>query len=206
MRLTNTIRNAFITSVMHELPKKDFSEEAKKIVEQDAIDQLPESVKAVWKSGHKPYITVVYVHGSYLFKNTRRTDLENIGRILPSVQIPGHGMVGYDGNKSSYRPSAIVIEKLTELCIKEEAQFKKNQALETKLKSVVYGATTVKQLSELLPEFKKYLPKDVPSPSRTLPVAVNLVSEFTQAGWPKSASNLSSNGTANANTNQKTLF
>ena len=53
-----------------------------------------------------------------------------------------------------------------------------------KLKSIIDGCTTLKQLKTLLPEFEKYMPTEE-APTKNLPAVANVVADLTKLGWPK---------------------
>jgi len=55
---------------------------------------------------------------------------------------------------------------------------------ECRLKGVVESCTTLKQLNDRLPEFKKYFPTEQ-QPSKNLPAIANVVADLTKLGWPK---------------------
>ena len=52
------------------------------------------------------------------------------------------------------------------------------------LKAAIMACSSVKQLNERLPEFKKYYPT-VDKPVTTLPALANVVADLTKLGWPK---------------------
>jgi hypothetical protein len=53
-----------------------------------------------------------------------------------------------------------------------------------KLKGIIDGCTTLKQLKTLLPEFEKYMPSEIPL-TKNLPAVANVVADLTKLGWPK---------------------
>jgi phosphoglycolate phosphatase-like HAD superfamily hydrolase len=55
-----------------------------------------------------------------------------------------------------------------------------------KLKGIIEGCTTLKQLKILLPEFEKYMPTET-APTKNLPAVANVVADLTKLGWPKGA-------------------
>lgn len=57
--------------------------------------------------------------------------------------------------------------------------------LRRKLLNSLAACSTVKQLADTYPEFAKYLPKEASATvDRTVPAA-NVVADFVKAGWPK---------------------
>jgi hypothetical protein len=67
-----------------------------------------------------------------------------------------------------------------------EAIEKRDEA-RRKLKSVVNGCSTLKQLKTALPEFAKYMPTEE-KPTANLPALANLAADFVKLGWPKGKS------------------
>ena len=47
MKLTNIIRDAFVRSVMNDVPTVDYSEQIREVVTKEAVAQLPEKVRAL---------------------------------------------------------------------------------------------------------------------------------------------------------------
>lgn len=62
----------------------------------------------------------------------------------------------------------------------------KRAEAERKLRSVVNGCSTLKQLKTALPEFAKYMPTE-DKPTANLPALANLAADFSRLGWPKEA-------------------
>lgn len=52
------------------------------------------------------------------------------------------------------------------------------------LKGAIEACTTIKQLNDRLPEFKKYYPT-VEKPTANLPALANVVADLSKLGWPK---------------------
>lgn len=166
MRLTNTLRDAFVRAVMNDVPKVDYQEQADKIIHEFLDKKFAE------------------VFGD---KVTRRQAGELSWLRGCSVRTPG-GL----SNPYTYCAGYGVIEgtpawkKLEELAAKHTAQANTLAALEEKLRGAAYAVTTRKALVELLPEFEKYLPSDDSKATKAmLPAVANVVSDFVKAGWPK---------------------
>lgn len=160
MRLTNSIRDAYIQAVMDDVPSKDYTEDIRKATMQAAIDALPPKVRAVWDDQE----TRVWVPSQYCHDGRQ------------SYQIPG---------LYNARNKVIEAPQVAALVAARKAQDAAREALKSKLKGVAYACTTRKALADALPEFLQYLPPEV-SPSTNLPALANVVTEFTRAGWPKS--------------------
>lgn len=159
MRLTNSIRDAYIQAVMDDVPSQDYTEAIRKATVQAAIDALPPKVRAVWDDlDTRSWVPTQYCHD---------------GR--QSYQVPGHYGVSRALTETAQVAALIAARK---------AQDAAREALKTKLRGVAYSCTTRKALAEALPEFLKYLPPEAAS-STNLPALANVVTEFVQAGWPK---------------------
>lgn len=163
MKLTNTIRDAFVRSAMDDVPSEDFTEQARSLITADAVAALPPKVRAIWNDKTlRHLVATFYCHQHREF----------------TAQVPGC-------NELKLSPETMTA--LDALGGKHVAQITSRRALKDKLRSVAYSVNTRKALVDALPEFEKYLPKDEAAACRTLPVVANVVSEFVKAGWPKGA-------------------
>jgi uncharacterized protein (DUF2342 family) len=163
MRLTNYIRDAFVTAAMQDVPKVDYEEQIRKAYVDAFIEAMPAEIQKAYKK-HPEYFNhqYKYVHG-----------------VNSSFQVP-HPNIG-TVNIDPQREAAINL-----LAEKAKKQRTTRNELGDRLKGIAYGATTRKALLEALPEFEKYLPEDTPKACRSVPAIANLVSDFTKAGWPAS--------------------
>ena len=166
MRLTNTIKDAFIRSAMNDVPQIDYDEQARQIATK-AIEALtPAALNKAIKA--EPDIAV-WLGKNYLhFPNGLGSccvvcPTATIERIYKDLEVWG---------------------LITDLAEKAMVQRKARQELEQKLRTAAYGCTTRKQLEAALPEFAKYLPTEAAA-SVNLPAIANLVTDFMAAGWPK---------------------
>jgi hypothetical protein len=81
-----------------------------------------------------------------------------------------------------------VSEKVTnELCKAYKDEDEKRQRTYYQLKSAIESCTTIKQLNDRLPEFKKYFPT-VEKPVANMPALTNVVADLSKLGWPKGES------------------
>lgn len=161
MRLTTSMRDAFIRAAMDDVPSVDYQEEIRKLVMDDAISQLPESIKKIYKDPKtKDFVYTGYTHQ------------------MVTVYVP------MEKNKE-YVPSEKVKERLVEIKALEREQQNSRTELRQKLKGVAYGCNTRKQLLELLPEFEKYLPSELQVSTAHRVPAIVVVKDFVDAGWPK---------------------
>lgn len=164
MRLTNTIRSAFVRAAMADVPKHDYTAEIHKLIQDEAISRLPPKVKAVadCKTLRNFLKTETHYINGYQCSNVR-------------VMHP------------EYSRSPRVNEKVEALLVEFAHQEKNITALTVKLTATAEAVSTRKALVDLLPEFEKYLPADEAKAVATLPAVANVLSEFIKAGWPKTA-------------------
>lgn len=161
MRLTNTIRDAFIRAAMADVPSVDYGEKIRSLVIKDAIKQLPPKARAIYNDPElRHYVRTQYRHHF------------GVGISFPC----GDG---------TYEPSEETRAECVKLEAADEEQNARNKALRAKLHAVAYSVSSRKALVDALPEFEKYLPADEAAACRTLPVIANVVADFVKAGWPK---------------------
>lgn len=166
MKLTNTIRDAFIRAAMNDVPSVDYDEQIRAIAMADIVDQLPPKVRAIWNDAS--------------LRHWIKTDWNSYGGV--SLTHPS-----FDRLETTLRDEAR--QKVDELKAAADDQARQRNELKRKLKGCAYSVTTRKALVALLPEFEKYLPADEPAALRTLPVVANVVADFVKAGWPKGGKN-----------------
>jgi len=161
MKLTNTIRDAFVRAAMDDVPNGNFQDQLNKLVMDDAVAQLPPKVRALWSSSElRPYVKT---HNPYRLKSNT---------YIPALD-------------EEFKLSETAAKKYDELVAAMSAEQESRKELRSRLRSVAYAASTRKQLVDLLPEFEKYLPAYEKAAIRTLPVVANVVTDFMKAGWPK---------------------
>lgn len=162
MKLANYIRDAFIESVMHDVPRVNYEDQIAQILDTDVINQLPPLIKRVYESAElRGYLDV---RNGYHYVGNQHVHHIVIGDFAP-------------------REEAITrAEALMEKQIESETQL---DGLRRKLHSIAYGCKTRQELLQALPEFARYLP--VPAKSENLQplVVVDVVNDFVKAGWPK---------------------
>jgi hypothetical protein len=156
MKLTNTMRDAFVRAAMDDVPTTDFSEQRAKVLQDEARERLPVKVRAIFDDKElRAYIGTKYVHGSCVYA------------------------------APDYEPTAATLKKIESIRAKEKAQSQRNSELRQKLRAVAYSVSTRKALADSLPEFSKYLPADEPAAIRTVPAIRDVMTDFVKAGWPK---------------------
>lgn len=159
MKLTNTLRDAFVRQAMDDVPSIDYSEQIRGEAMKLAVAALPPKVRAIWND-----------------KDLRGYILTQWGSVADvSVTVPA--LRRDDVNKLFPGLAAIAALGKSQRLSREE--------LRRKLRSVADSVTTSKALAELLPEFAKYLPDSKAAANRSVPVIANVVTDFVAAGWPK---------------------
>lgn len=158
MRLTKTIRSAFVRAAMNDVPQIDYDEQIRKMLVDSVVAQMP------------PDLLKAYQKHPKMFNNEGH-------------YVTGIGYVYYPCN--GINPTPEVNRAVNELIAKKKTQSETRRALMDKLESTAESVTTRKALVNLLPEFEKYLPKEDEPASRQVPAIANLVADFTKAGWPK---------------------
>jgi hypothetical protein len=117
-------------------------------------------------------------------------ECRKVYKITPDALVTLHlGDVIYDGHRWDHR--SVVAGNVTEsqvqqLVKKYKDEDQKFYAVRDQLKATVDSCSTVKQLNDRLPEFKKYFPT-IEKPVANLPATANLVADLTKLGWPKGA-------------------
>ena len=161
MKLTNSIRDAFVRAAMNDVPSVDYVEQYRKVMIDDGVAQLPPAVRKLWDNkATRDYVNLVHV-GRY-------------GEF--SVCVPG---------LSDHKVSTAAAEMGAALKAQSEAQDATRKSLRSKLEQAANSVSTRKALVDMLPEFEKYLPADEAAANRSVPVIANLVADFSKAGWPK---------------------
>ena len=156
MRLTNSIRQAFVASAMNDVPSIDYAEKVRSHVNKLAAQYR--------KAAGLPETDTSRYSSRYVW--------------LGTGTLTVHGLS--EEEKEQLREDstlAIWIEQ-------HNAQQIALHELETKLTGIANSVNTSKALIELLPEFEKYLPAEA-AKSTNLPAISNMVGDFIRAGWPK---------------------
>lgn len=165
MRLTNTIREAFVRSVMNDVPSIDYEEQIRNLVNK--------KVAAIHKKVGIQEIDKERLSSAYLY--IRGTEKKSFGSTSCYVR-------GITGNEHKEIQSDSALIALADLSY---AQEETRNALCKKIDYAIKACTTRKQAVEALPEFEKYLPEDEAKAIRAVPAIANVLSDFVKAGWPK---------------------
>lgn len=165
MRLTNTIRQAFVAAVMNDVPSVDHDEIAQGAVRDYVQGLFREQFPGIDFETAKPWMETKYVYMPGTLMNVHVYSPWNIYAEIVKVA-------------PSLKP------RLEELAKGKHEQAAKLESLREKLTGIAAACSTTEKLAKALPEFAKYLPAE-PTKSENLPALANVVTEFMQAGWPK---------------------
>lgn len=163
MKLTNYIRDAYINSVMNDVPEVDYTDKIIKHVLASIGGDLPTQVAKIWKD---PKTCGFIKKAGFMFNG--------VYVVVPTGDP-------YKAPKLNENDQL----QLVELSKLHADQKTLRNTLRQKVKQTAYGCTTSKALIDLLPEFEKYLPAESGSTCRNLPVIANLMVDLVKAGWPK---------------------
>lgn len=167
MRLTKFDKEAFVSSVLDDVPMVDYDELSSEVARKAFIDAMPRTVRAVYDYNRE------WLETGYTYLPGR---LSNIHCIRP----PEAGQSALEKNHPD------VWARLVEMNILAEAQADSRRKLKSKLEGAIGGCNTLKAALDRLPEFAKYLPQERDGFSTlNLPAVANLVTDLMQAGWPK---------------------
>jgi hypothetical protein len=159
------MRDAFIRSVMNDVPNVDYAEKLRAAVVAAAVAKMPPAVAKLWKDKNTcNWISTVVI---------------TVGGVSAAVPSSSH-LYG-----EVEKLAAELSRECADLVSKIKAQRESRETLRRKLKAAAYAYSTRKSLAAALPEFEKYLPADEAEACKTLPAIANVVTDFVQAGWPK---------------------
>lgn len=157
MKLTRTLRQAFVRAVIGDVPKIDYLTQACDTAMKFGVAGLPGDVKAIYKVAPE-FIAIQKAYVSHL------------------------GYVYFPGKDNLTDKQQAELDQLSD---KAAAQREAHRELEEKLIGVANSVQTVKALKELLPEFAKYMPDETGSTMNLPAIAIaNVVADFVKAGWP----------------------
>ena len=166
MRLSTTLRSAFVRAVMDDVPFVDYDEQLRQLA-QKAVDS------------YRPAALVRALALDPNIQDWLNRDYQFIHKYQQSFCLVG-SMQSLDrlNADKDFTLAAVNLRKL------QQAQQEKRSALEAKLKASAQACQTRAQLAKAFPEFEKYLPTEAGN-SKCLPALANLMSDFMAAGWPK---------------------
>lgn len=162
MRLTKTIREAFVRAAVNDVPQTDYLKMIREAILAEAVAKLPPKVRAVYDDAN--------------LRHWVKTDWHSYFSV--TVTHPA-----CDGGLVNLSPETVTKCEEWKRLHKEQEQGIRR--LKDNLAAAAESVSTRKALANLLPEFEKYLPADEAQAIRSVPVIANLVADFTKAGWPK---------------------
>ena len=163
MKLTRTDKDAFISAVIQDIPKVDYQEQYRALLQEDAIAQLPAKIQAIARDKELRHFLrtgVIWGRGN-----------------MSSVAV-------YEGHGTNFKPTPAVSEKVDQLIQLRREQGQRLEDMRLKLNAAIAPCATLKMALERLPEFAKYLP-EAREKSVYLPSIANLVADLSTLGWPK---------------------
>lgn len=170
MRLTTSMRDAFVRAVLDDVPRVDYNEQFKTVAIAHCLSRLPKEIVKIYNNstlrGYLKFETVSIREEWYE---------SEVSAALPM----------YD-NYHLVKSELAALPEVQALTKAKQAQHDRIYKLRQDLKAAILSVSTVKQANELLPEFTKYLPQPEDKPSKFAPAVIaNLAADLTAAGWPK---------------------
>ena len=166
MRLSTSMRQAFVRAVMDDVPFVDYDEQVRELA-QKTVDS------------YRPAALVRALEIDPSIQDWLNRDYQYIHKYQKSFCL-----VGSKQSLDRLNADPDFTQAAQNLRKQQQAQLEQRSALETKLKASAQACQTRAQLAKALPEFEKYLPIEA-SNSKCLPALANLMSDFMAAGWPK---------------------
>lgn len=185
LRLTNTLRDAFIRSVMNDVPKQEVKQQALyKMAHAYAMSKVPANIKKLFLNPEtKQYILTRYMNISLFGEDKNR--VANIYTNDEDFQLPGKEALNLRHQLLKDDPKFIELLNATREYQEAEIKFVN---LRRDLGSAAYSCTTLKALKEALPEFIKYMPNEPDEPvQKGYALVLNradIVSTFKDLGGP----------------------
>ena len=156
MRITKWDKQAIVKAIMADVPKID-KDKRRKEMQEAVVKLMTPECRKVYKS--MPDALRTYHAGNLLYNGLNYGSREIVRGDVSDKEIKN-------------------------LEAKYQAEDKKIHEAECSLKGAIEACSTLKQLNERLPEFKKYFPTEE-KPVANLPALANVVSDLTKLGWPK---------------------
>lgn len=155
MRITKWDKEAIVKAIMADVPMPDKKNRREEL--QAAV------VKAMSPEARKLYKTCpealrTYCVGELIYNGTWHSRDIIVGDVKEAV--------------------------VNELKKKYEEEDRRIRDARYALKGAIEACTTLKQLNDRLPEFKKYFPTQE-KPTANLPALANVVADLSKLGWPK---------------------
>ena len=162
MKLTKTQKDSFVKRVMEDVPRVDYTEKARKLIQAEAITQMPQPVLELFQNINlRHHLAVNYVYTGFS------------GQV--AIFCSPH-----------YVKSDELIEVLKQIKADSDRKWEERRVLENKIRAVIYSCSTLKMALRELPEFAEYLPRENSPIINNLPIrnsVAHLVTELMNAGW-----------------------
>lgn len=174
MRLTNTMKEAFVRAAMQDAPSTDYKEQARSL--------MNKKIAAAKKAAGLQKVDEERLDSSTVYAPSS-TDKY-------ALSVYARGLTKKERQEIGQDP------EIKALLDQDEKQQQQRDQLKRNLNAAINACNTRKQAAEALPEFEKYLPEDEPKALRSLPALANVAADFVKAGWPKPQSKARATATA----------
>lgn len=170
MKLTNDDKDTFVRAVMRDVPKVDYEEMFQIAANKLCRESMPPKLAAVYDDkklrSHLKFDNNVWPKDDNIGFRVENGNMLSCYTVLPVKWINIPGAVGMQ--------QAHIEQK------------RKLEALESKVRGMIQGCSTLAQAKKLLPEFVKYLPAErKPKPQTiNLPMVANVAADLVAMGWP----------------------
>lgn len=166
MKLTNNLRDAISRAICNDIPRTDYKEQIRTLVQAHYVKAAPREVQAVYKNPNlRGYLCKEQVHiagcgYNYLYCVTPDADTYDV--VLPDTAL---------------------MEQLQALTKLNDEQSAAIYEASQKVRATVSAFRTTQALLKAYPEWEKYIPKE-DAPTVNLPAHANLISDLVKLGWP----------------------
>lgn len=170
MKLTNNMRDAFVSAVLQDVPEVDYNEQFAKIAVTHCLSKLPKEIVKVYNSNS--------LRGFLNLEIVRVRAEWYASEVSAAVPL-------YD-SYSVVRAALADMAEVQAITKAKQEQADRFTKLREDLTAAINSVKTLKQALEVLPEFAKYLPQPDDKPIKFAPAVIaNLAANLTAAGWPK---------------------
>jgi len=168
MKLTKIHRQAFVRAVMQDVPTVNFDDQIHKFVKERAIEYLPPQLRPVALDKDL---------SGFLSMDTMWFEQHRTG--VGAVRV-------FAARSGGFRLNDKDQAHISKLMNEAERQIEDRKSLQERIEGVIASCITLRQATERLPEFVKYLPAEQEK-TNNLPAIANIVADLAKRGWPKSA-------------------
>lgn len=185
MKLTKQHREDFVKAVLADVPTKNFPTQAEDLARKLYLAKCKElgidKVDTKRLSYAGIYVRVWRNDLNDTMVASRPSDANHREYVSNSIaQISCNGLFDWEIDEITNCPEMMAIRQ------GYADEFNMLYKLRKQLTAVITACSTLKQATEALPEFIKYLPQEPDKTiDRTLPVVGNLFADLSKAGWPK---------------------